>query len=64
MGSLYDHNRPQKPQPAEEEAVEDLPDGICVSKFGPICKNPRIGSKHGMEPRAVTANIGQVRGGQ
>ena len=64
MGSLYDHNRPQKPQPAEEEAVEDLPDGICVSKFGPICKNPRIGGKHGMEPRAVTANIGQVRGGE
>ena len=62
MGSLYDHNRPQQPQPAEEEAVEDLPDGICVSKFGPICKNPRI-AKAGMEPRAVTANIGQVRVG-
>ena len=62
MGSLYDHNRPQQPPPAEEEAVEDLPDGICVSKFGPICKNPRI-AKAGMEPRAVTANIGQVRAG-
>ena len=63
MGSLYEHNRPQQPQPVEEEAVEDLPEGICVSKFGPICKNPRM-AKVGMEPRAVTANIGQVRRGQ
>ena len=58
MGSLYDKQQ-QHQQQLEEEAVEDLPDGICVSKFGPICKNPRIG-KAGVEPRAVTAKIGQV----
>jgi len=58
MGSLYNHQNQQQ-ELGEEEAVEDLPDGICVSKFGPICKNPRIG-KHGVETRAVTANIGQA----
>jgi len=58
MGSLYDKQQ-QHQQQLEEEAVEDLPDGICVSKFGPICKNPRIG-KAGVEPRAVTAKIGQA----
>jgi len=53
MGSLYDSTAV-----LEEEGVEDLPDGICVSKFGPICKNPRMGKS--MEPKAVTANIGQA----
>jgi len=63
MGSLYKHHQQQhdhhQEELGEEEAVEDLPDGICVSKFGPICKNPRIG-KPGVETRAVTANIGQA----
>lgn len=42
----------------DEDVVEALPDGICVSKFGPISRQNRI-AKTLAEPRAVTANLGQ-----
>jgi len=42
----------------EDDMVEDLPEGICVSKFGPISRQTRL-AKTLAEPRAVTANLGQ-----
>ena len=45
-----------------DEGVEELPDGICVSRFGPISRSKDAAMRRqGSEPRAVTANIGQVR---
>ena len=44
-----------------DEGVEDLPDGICVSRFGPISRSKETAMRRqGSEPRAVTANIGQA----
>jgi len=62
MSSLYE---PQKHQQKDED-VDPLPDGICVSRFGPISRQPGFNNKqsHGpqatsnTEPTAVTANLG------
>ena len=65
MSSLHDQQRQQHLRQQQEQddsdRVDPLPDGICVSKFGPISRSqqqriPKLGS----EPRAVTANIGQA----
>jgi len=67
MSSLYEPNNKQSQQQSQNEDVEDLPDGICVSRFGPISRQPGIrpvpnqaqrGTSN-TEPRAVTAHIGQ-----
>ena len=44
------------------EDLEELPEGICVSRFGPISRVSKESGmrRQGSEPRAVTANIGQV----
>jgi len=55
MSSLKDK------RPDVDEGVEDLPEGICVSRFGPISRSKETGMRRqGSEPRAVTANIGQA----
>ena len=51
----------QDKRPDVDEGVEDLPEGICVSRFGPISRSKETGMRRqGSEPRAVTANIGQA----
>jgi len=48
-------------RPEADEGVEELPDGICVSRFGPISRSKDAAMRRqGSEPRAVTANIGQA----
>lgn len=44
------------------EDLEELPEGICVSRFGPISRVSKESGmrRQGSEPRAVTANIGQA----
>jgi len=70
MSSLYEQNQQKNHQ--NDEDVDPLPDGICVSRFGPISRQPVFNSNnnnnnnksHGAratsntEPTAVTANIG------
>ena len=51
MNSLHENKQ------FTEDEIEALPDGICVSKFGPISRKNLV-QKPGVEPRAVTANIG------
>eukprot|EP00092_Neocalanus_flemingeri_P054196 GFUD01063827.1.p1 GENE.GFUD01063827.1~~GFUD01063827.1.p1 ORF type:complete len:955 (-),score=170.59 GFUD01063827.1:2224-5088(-) len=61
MSSLYE---PQQKNQQNDEDVDPLPDGICVSRFGPISRQLH-GKSHGhratsnTEPTAVTAIIGQ-----
>ena len=54
--------RPEDENRFEGEGVEELPEGICVSRFGPISRSKETTAmrRQGSEPRAVTANIGQV----
>merc|ERR1719320_655973 len=66
MSSLYEPQQKQQQQNHVED-VEALPDGICVSRFGPISRQPNLRNiqNHGprgtnnTEPRAVTAHLGQ-----
>jgi len=63
MSSLYE---PQQKNQQNEEDVDPLPDGICVSRFGPISRQPLFNNNKSQgpratsntEPTAVTANIG------
>jgi len=67
MSSLYEPQQRQQQQQGQTEDVEALPDGICVSRFGPISRQPNLRNiqNHGprgtsnTEPRAVTAHLGQ-----
>ena len=60
MSSLYNQRQRQQSEVDDSEEVDPLPDGICVSKFGPISRRQQNRQAQvGAEPRAVTANIGQ-----
>ena len=52
MSSLYEQQQKHQQQIQHEE-IEALPDGICVSRFGPISRQPNMRNIQNHGPRGI-----------